>query len=198
MWCDGGKWTANEILEFLTANLPCKVDKDPRLTAMLSIASQISRRNNNFAIQWNSLLFSVPRFKSLYRLGWFYPQCKCQLDKNDFAALRKNQPPFHERRKHPASATQTLRKRGNVKQNTPQKRAGEGQVTFSAENQTSENFLSFYMWNHMERRTFATTSEKHGEQDWIFLHYERNNNMIKSRWPLYQFVLTMCVCLLPS
>ena len=46
MWCDGGKWTANEILELLTANLPCncKVDKDPRLTAMLSIASQIPRR----------------------------------------------------------------------------------------------------------------------------------------------------------
>ena len=44
MWCDGGKWAANEILEFPTANLPCKVDKDPRLTAMLSIASQISRK----------------------------------------------------------------------------------------------------------------------------------------------------------
>ena len=84
MWCDGGKWPANQILEFLTANLPCQVDKDPRLTAMLSIASQIPRRkNNNFAIQWDSLLFSVPRFKSLYRLGWFYPQCKCQLDKNE-------------------------------------------------------------------------------------------------------------------
>ena len=119
-----------------------------------------------------------------------YLQCKCQLDKNEFAALRKNQPPFHERRKHPASATETLKKRGNVNQNTPQKRAGEGQVTYSAENQTSENFLSCNMRNHMKRRTFATTSEKHGEQDWIFLHYERNNNMIKSRWPLYQFVLT--------